>query len=965
MAEYNEYTIKNDTSFKYHLPNVGHSGVTSVAVGLGVGVGVGVISVLTGGLAVGIGAAVGAGIGVATGAGSLATMMGLNYFDNFSKSYFAKMEREQDAEAVLKLIKDNVQHARTIDFMLQNQPNIDKFEYLGEVLSRRKLLKLKKRHETIAYYGLKYELDIALKSSDIIVSLRDKSNRTSKENLDLANSENKLELIKQCIRDANWGHDDELHLLESRGMYTPTTSPYKELLINAIRKGCLLGPEGTTINDQIYILSRNNNGTDMESTTAEKIYSLMYEKPVLESLEKAKNLQIKAKEEVVADYEKNLQLIDELINLDAKDIKLTKKIRNLKNKIQNLTDYIALIKQSNSLTARMPSTMSADQTGLHNLAENLRQAMANENNDRARSYATDLRLKIQEVERKIDTYNYNKGRQEIQSQFNEIITLTKSSLDSTANVLIVTLANYSKTNVEMAKKLRKLNQYRNAQNLKATQLSAYNQLVQEVSNNLRSLYNDQVSTNSELSTKLDASTLAVQGLTADNTQLAQTITSLESAEQDLIRRLKVLGNRVKELKNVNEQDRANFETAETEISGYLRGLQSSKHFLETIRDLQSERIADLVEQNATAKEGEAKAKRARAKAERTSRKDRLLRTQAEEDRDIAEAEAEATRQENAGLKRDNTTLEIMHQNDQASMRETGEVLGALTEENTKLRKKKSQLHKTNSKQKARIARQDQEISTLQEQNDGMQAQIDALQEESRKQSTTIKNQRGIIASQKGQYAISKQRIADDEREIEIQQYWIDQLGAQIEDINYNLNTSLGDTERLRQDNARLSQDNESLRQERDSLELDFENAADELLATSKALGELEEILQKDEDAKKQRTKNMQEGKIRGILHRRIGKIQAHIAQVEYDMRHGKFDAETYMSIYDGKLKLDTIISSIPSYDNRKSIPIEEIETISANLDASYKEVSKNWPKFKSTVEERDSKYKIDTSGYDR
>lgn len=1039
MAEYNEYTIKNDNSFKYHLPNVGHSGVSSIAVGLGVGLGVGAVSVLTGGLAIGVGAMIGAGVAVGAGAGSLFTMMGINYLDNFSKSHFAKIEKENGKEYLYELIQNYAELARYIEYQLTMQPNMEKFELLGEEYSRSKITKLKKKFESIAYYGLKYELGKAEKLSGIINSLQFKKQRKADETRLLEGSKLELEAIKECIRLTNWSQRDTDNFIESNGVYTPTTNPYKDLITNAISKGCLLG--GTPkINDDIYRLSHNITGEEEDNQSAEKIYSVIYETPVRSTLESIKNARIKAMEDVNADYESSLKLIDKLIEQDTEEIKLTNKQRKLQDKISRLTDYIALIKQANSLTIRMPSNMAKDQNTLLGLSDKLKQAMASEDNVKAESLANTLNITMQDIGRKIDGYNQQLGRNEIQNEFNTIITLTKQSLDSTANVLITSLVDYSKTNPNMDKKLNDLNKYRSQAKMSSSELNKYNTLVQDVSNQLRLLYVQQVSKSKELNDKLDMSNLAVQGLSNDNTQLAKTIKLLESNEEELTRRLGILGSRVKELKNTTQEERDKHTKASEQISSYVRGLQATKHFLETISDLKSERIESLMEQNMLAKEGEASAKKAQAKAEqakskaeKSSRRDRILRTVAESERDSAVKENNEVKEENRKLTTANTVLEVQHQKDTEWIDEAGDIIANLTrkvedlqnkkarllrmsskqkiqnnvnaqtiknleneinvlqtnidtlqEENTNSQKTIKSLRKTNTKQKVRINQDAQIIRDSQDYIEGLQAQTEALQGENTKLGVKIKNQQGIIASQQAQRSILDRELEDKDEEIESQQYIIDQLGLQIQDLDNNLSNVLDDSSRLREDNSKL-------RKERDSLEDDFVKAAEgwrlseeaskrlgvELYATTQELRKLEadikanneayeRAVQQAEQDKQLKNKNMQDGRIRSDLHKKICKIQSHMDQVAYDVSKGKIvNAEQLTAILDGNQALQDMLALLPSREERKVMPIEQIMEIKRIADKCYDENVKGWPKFKATHEERNSKYKIDTSGYDK
>lgn len=906
MAEINEYTIKNDTRFKYSLPNIGGTSLTSLALGLGVGVAVGAISILTGGLAIGVGVGVGSSVAVASGVGAQFTMSGINYLDNFSKSHFAKKEKEQGIEAVCSEIEYSAQEARYIDCMLQLQPNSNKIEYQGEMYSRRKLQKLIKRHQTVSYYGVKYQLGKALKYTDIINSLQNKKDRTAEQNVLLEDSLKQLSIIRKNLQLTNWGKRDTENFVESNGTYTPSTSPYKKLLIDAIRKGCLLG-SNAQINNNIFKLRYNLIDETDNFNSAVKMYSEIYEKPMYSAINNFQQERNRALEEVNEEHEKLLQLIEKLINNDAKTLKLTREEALLKDQIENLTDYIALIKQAEVLKPKMTNKMAKHKKQLVWTVNSLKNAIVNKDESQMKGQSILLQKEISVISKMIDEYNKDLGRNEIKAEYDIIINLTKDSLDTTANMLITSLNQYSKKDKELAKELEMLTNYRSKSNLNANELTNYNNLLQKVANKLRLLYADQVSKNSDMSKKLDKATLTIEALRIEDATLAKTIKGLRKNQEELKLRLKALGKRVVEQKGVTEQEKQRLANFEVWTNESLTTLNNTIKHLNFVGDMKSMTIDGLQE-----------------KLVETA--DKLAETKNEVQ--VVEANLEQTKRE----------------------RDTAN-------------KQKQGLRKQVGSMKAQIVKDSQTISTLQDENDGLQVLVEELEGENRKNSTTIKNQKGVINSQKAQADIRKRQLADTKKKsaekdeiINFQEFMIEQLNDNITSLNEDLNAQLDVNSGLREDlniaHTKITELNKS-----------NSEIVDELHKTSK---ELEMLYISIEQGISNKRNNLQEGRARSDLSKKMAQISAHISQVATDVQSGKITSATkLMAIIDGTDAIQQVLLMTPSREDRKNMSIDQIKQMKETLDRVYQENSKGWPKYVGKIEDRSSTYKIDLKGFER
>ena len=224
----NEYTIRYDTNtkrfFKAFAPKAGYGALTTGVVLAGLSV----ASIATGGV-LGLGAGAIIGASVAAGTISQAIYSGFIYARNSSKARFKEMGigGKPNSVGTIELIMQIEREAAEMAKMLEEQPNTKEFIIDGNKYSRNALKREIKEKEDIAYHGLKYLLQQGLLVSDKINSLIKRANRTRREEESLEKYYNIMDRIAECTK----------FMASQRTTY----NPYKNLIVNNMTKGCLVG----------------------------------------------------------------------------------------------------------------------------------------------------------------------------------------------------------------------------------------------------------------------------------------------------------------------------------------------------------------------------------------------------------------------------------------------------------------------------------------------------------------------------------------------------------------------------------------------------------------------------------------------------------------------------------------------------------------------------------------------------
>ena len=261
----NAYTIKYDSKvkrfFKGFAPKVGSGAAISGVIFAGLGV----ATIATAGVAclAGAGLIAAAGTSAVLGAGISVAYHGIVYRKNSAKARFKSLGvgGKEDNTGTIGVIEHYEELTRKYSKMLENFKSKNKFTLDdGATYSRRDLEKRVKECEDIVYHGLKYILQQGIEASEEINALRLKINLTQREEDRLDNYWDMMHRIGSCVEGLATGRRE--------------FNPYKELIIDAVNKGCLLGND--YYNNEIRSVANNKDKSE-----AEKLYSVMYEQRIL------------------------------------------------------------------------------------------------------------------------------------------------------------------------------------------------------------------------------------------------------------------------------------------------------------------------------------------------------------------------------------------------------------------------------------------------------------------------------------------------------------------------------------------------------------------------------------------------------------------------------------------------------------------------------------------------------------
>jgi len=377
----NIYAVKYDKKiqrlFKRFTPKVYSGGLISTAIFTGLGI-AGIIAGPIAGLTVGAVAAVSAGIGAVAQATYSATLYGTELSSaSFNKRGFGgtedsayalikmkeyqkkldssrkrvitletgeKITRQELKKRIKELdsrvgsidiVRDSAETAHSAAKLLENNPNTNAFTIDGVNYSRKSLQSLLDENENIAYHGLKYLLGQGLIISDKLNGLSSKP-KSKEEQSQLTRYKGIMNRIADCTEELATQCNREYSVTKKnskvRGMY----NPYKNLIAESIRKGCLLGDDSQ--NNTIRKLAKEKS---KDSAFAQ--YSIMYEQQVLEKISEERDSEIAEKEKVVKGVKRVKDTITTLNEKDGKVSELTKEQRRLNEEIQIELSYEALI----------------------------------------------------------------------------------------------------------------------------------------------------------------------------------------------------------------------------------------------------------------------------------------------------------------------------------------------------------------------------------------------------------------------------------------------------------------------------------------------------------------------------------------------------------------------------------------------------------------------------------------------
>lgn len=263
-----------------------------------------------------------------------------------------------------KLAGENLDKSNQYRSVLQENPNLSEYVVESEEVSRRTLKKLKKEHEQISYHGLKYILEQGLYYTDKINYINKKSSKTD---LDIANLEKYysiMDRIAECTKE----------LASKRQGF----NPYKKLIVDSMRKGCLLG-YGIDADEQNKKILMLKNMKDKDLSF--KQYSNMYELDLNKDLIKEREQTIKAETKINEQYNEYLDAINLLIRYDGDVSKLNLQQRRLVEQIKNYKSYVALIGTAELIAQSMPRELEKNKLALNQSIENMKKAMLSKNRE--------------------------------------------------------------------------------------------------------------------------------------------------------------------------------------------------------------------------------------------------------------------------------------------------------------------------------------------------------------------------------------------------------------------------------------------------------------------------------------------------------------------------------------------------------------------------------------------------------
>jgi len=444
-SDANKYTIKYDTKlkrfFKQFTPKVASGGMISAGIFTVLGA-----AALVAGPVLGLTAGLIAGASAGLGAVVQATYNTALYASELSKTNFNKHGlggTEESAEALqqmkgyqkalessrkriielesgervtrrelkkrikelntrvgsIDIVRDSARTAYIASRALENSPNTDKIEIEGVKYSRRKIQRIVNENENIAYHGLNYLLDQGLRVSDRINRLSDKP-KNKYETAQFEGFKGIIKKIADCTSELATERNRTIQTSKKNAKSEGIYNPYKNLIVNSIFKGCLLGNDKQ--NKTIRKIAKENN-----KTLAFAQYSSMYEQPVLERLSMERDEQIAATEQINNDIKRG---VANAISLQGKDFKLgrlTKEQRRISGNIQNEIDYEASIKVAKEIKKHVSEE---DSKKIDTAIKNLQIARINGNEEYLNTTKNALDALIQEMMPKLNARKYyNKG----------------------------------------------------------------------------------------------------------------------------------------------------------------------------------------------------------------------------------------------------------------------------------------------------------------------------------------------------------------------------------------------------------------------------------------------------------------------------------------------------------------------------------------------------------------------------
>lgn len=403
--EINTYTIKYDSKTKKFFKGFGPKVASGALLSASIFAGLGAVA-LTGGLAgVGIGAIAGASAGLGTAIQTVSS--GIVYARNASQSRFKALGigGEKDLNGgktgTIGLVEKYEERVNEYSGQLASKPHTDPIQLDdGAYYSRRDLKKRIKEKEDIIYNALKYLLKQGLHLSDNINALRKKEYLTDYETEALAKYRRVMDRIAECV--------------ESVASSRLEFNPYKNLIIDGIKKGCLLGDTDYQ-NNQIRSVAASN-----DKELAIKLYSNIYEKPLLDKLRKErKNL----REQAALINEENKKVVKvrkELIEEDNNISKIKAENRELAKKIVQLNDYQVLLGIAGNIAKVLPEELNIEKTTLNSLIAEFKKSIEQENAEEITAHKDALDVMVKDVHIKLIKIYIGKGKKSLAERYKNL-----------------------------------------------------------------------------------------------------------------------------------------------------------------------------------------------------------------------------------------------------------------------------------------------------------------------------------------------------------------------------------------------------------------------------------------------------------------------------------------------------------------------------------------------------------------
>lgn len=412
----NQYTIGHYTNgqrfFNGFAPKVKYGAITSGAA-LAV---YGVATALTGGL-FGLGVAAAVGASAAVGVVSQAAYTASDYAINLRKARFKNMGigGEQANPGTIGLIKELEAEAYEAVQLLELQPNTKELDFNGKIYKRKALEKKVKEEEQVVYHGLKYILDQGLFISDQINALiaviekgQMSGDQKRRKEEALEGYFAQMDKISSCVK----------FVASQRSRF----NPYKNLIVQYMTKGCLLGFNDEQ-NKQIRLLK------GMNKDRAFQLYSNMYEMPVRSALINEREAILLAEKEIEKEYQANLALVAELIAKDFDIEKIKQSNRAKAKELLRYKDYMALIKAARNIINVMPSEMNLDKTKINHSVDQLKNAIISKDDKQVVAAAAQLDELIKATQSKMNEVFYDKGNKARKAQYDNLLKLYNEQAD--------------------------------------------------------------------------------------------------------------------------------------------------------------------------------------------------------------------------------------------------------------------------------------------------------------------------------------------------------------------------------------------------------------------------------------------------------------------------------------------------------------------------------------------------------